>query len=397
MTSFDYIVVGSGIIGMSCARELSIRHPGASVCVIDKEPAPARHASGRNSGILHAGFYYSAESLKARLCADGNRLLTEYCLEKGLRIDRCGKVVCAASPDETAGVDELLRRGRVNGIDVKAVDVGELRELEPAARTFGRALWSPTTAVVDPEEVCLSLAGDLRARGVEFMFDTKFLRRLPGRAIETSQGRLECDALINCAGLYADRVAHRYGVGEEYTVIPFKGYYYRYKHAAHFRRHVYPVPNLANPFLGVAFTRCADGTAKCGPTATPVFWRECYGLIEGFRLDEAVEISLWEALLFAANDFNFRDLALVEMKKYLKSGFVKMARRLMPSADPAMFGDSLRPGIRAQLLDRNQRRLEMDFVIRKGEASVHVLNAVSPAFTCSFAFARLVVDEAMTS
>ena len=393
MNTYDYIVVGAGIVGMSVAREIKRRRPAARVAILEKEDAPGRHASGRNSGILHAGFYYSAESLKARLTADGNRLLGEYCDEKGLPINRCGKVVCAASESETAGVDELLRRGHANGIDVKVIDEKELKELEPSARTFSRALWSPTTAVVDPEAVCRSLAEDLKAMGVEILCNTKFMKRSGERELISSNGRHSYGTLINAAGLYADRVAHQYGVGEEYTVIPFKGYYYRYTDTALYRRHVYPVPNLDNPFLGVAFTRCADGTAKVGPTATPVFWRECYSGLQDLRLDEAIEISLWEAILFAGNNFHFRDLAFREMKKYTKRGFIKQARRLLPTAQSEMFGEALRPGIRAQLLDRRQRRLEMDFVIRKGEASVHVLNAVSPAFTCAFPFARLVADH----
>ncbi len=393
MNSYDYIIIGAGIVGMSVARELKHRFPGAAICVLEKEPAPGRHASGRNSGIVHAGFYYSADSLKAKLCAEGNRELTSYCLNKGLPIERCGKVVLAADETEVAGIGELARRGRVNGVDVKEVDEKDLAELEPAASTCVKALWSPTTSVVDPEAVCAALARDLKTADVDVLCNAKFLKRAGERELLSSVGRFEYRMLINAAGLYADKVAHQYGVGTEYTLLPFKGYYYKYNDAQLFRRHVYPVPNLDNPFLGVAFTRCVGGTAKVGPTATPVFWRECYDALHGFKLGEAADISLWEALLFAGNDFHFRDLAFREMKKYYKPGFIKMARRLLPKARPEMFGESLRPGIRAQLLNKKERRLEMDFVIRRGENSIHILNAVSPAFTCAFAFARLVVDH----
>jgi len=391
---YDFVIVGAGIVGLAIARELKHRNPDSSVCVLEKEPGPAQHASGRNSGIIHAGFYYTAESLKAKLTADGNRTLTEFCLEKGVPINRCGKVVVAADGSEIAGVDELLRRGRINGIDVKEIDEKELRELEPAASTCRKALWSPTTSVVDPERVCKALADDLSEAGVDFLYGTKFIRRMGERSIVTSAGRFEYGVLINAAGLYADKVAHQYGVGREYTLLPFKGYYYAYGDAGLLKRHVYPVPNLANPFLGVHFTKTVGGGVKVGPTATPIFYRESYKVPRRFKPGEFVEIGLWDAQLFLGNYFGFRDLAFEEMRKYWKPAFIKMARRLLPSSRGEMFEGKLKPGIRAQLLNKKEKRLEMDFVIREGERSVHVLNAVSPAFTCALPFAKLVSDKA---
>ena len=211
--------------------------------------------------------------------------------------------------------------------------------------------------------------------------------------ISTTKGDVEAGKIINCAGLYADKVAQDFGFGKKYTMIPFKGLYLKYaKNKTDVRMNVYPVPNLRNPFLGVHYTKTVDGTIKIGPTAIPAFWRENYTFHERFSFAEFFEAGFYEAMLFATNAFGFRDLAFEEMAKYNKEHFISLALKMV-LIDPKGFGEFTPPGIRAQLLDKTTSLLVQDFVVEADQYSVHVLNAVSPAFTCAFPFARFVWEE----
>jgi L-2-hydroxyglutarate oxidase len=390
MRETDFVIVGAGIIGLSITRELVRRFPGARIVVLEKEKEPAFHASGRNSGVLHAGFYYSADSLKARFTLTGNKLLTDYCLEHGLPINRCGKVVVATDESEIAGIHELKRRGERNGVDLKLVDPQELNDIEPNARTVGKALFSPTTSTIDPRRVCRHLASGFPAN-VEILFGRRFIGREPG-SVRTDRERIGYRHLFNAGGLYADRVAQAFGAATSFTMIPFKGIYLRYNLDSLLQRHVYPVPNLRNPFLGVHFTKTVDGHVKIGPTAIPAFWRENYDFKRRFEWGEFAEIIAQEARLFLFNRFDFRRLAFEEMRKYSRRFFISRAQALLKQLDAGQFGDYTLPGIRAQLLNRQTNELVMDFLLEHAENSTHVLNAVSPAFTSAFSFARHIVD-----
>jgi L-2-hydroxyglutarate oxidase LhgO len=392
--NYDLVIVGAGIIGLATAREWIRRYPDSRVCVLEKEPAVARHASGRNSGVLHAGFYYSADSLKARFTLEGNRLMAAYCEEHGLPINRCGKVVVATDAAEVNGLHELKRRAERNGVPLQWVDERELIDIDPNAKTVHRALYSPLTATVDPERVCETMRREIADRGVAIKFATPF-RQANGNTLKAGNETIRFGYLINAAGLYADKIAHGMGFGHDYEIIPFKGLYLKYeKNKSDVRTNIYPVPNLNNPFLGVHFTKTVDGSIKIGPTATPAFWRENYRGMAGFRAGEFLKIAGSQSRLLAANAFGYRRLALEEMKKYVRSHFIALAARLVKRLDPDGFGGYMRPGIRAQLLDRRTRGLVQDFVVEGDHRSLHVLNAVSPAFTCSIPFARHLVSIA---
>lgn len=391
----DFLIIGAGIIGLALARELKSRLPAADILVIEKEADVAYHGSGRNSGVLHAGFYYSADSLKARFTRDGNRLMTEYVKERGLSINQCHKVVVASGEGEIEGVQELQRRGERNGVDVRIIDEQELAEIDPNAKTTGIALYSPTTATVDPAQVCHAIKADLEAAGVRFLFGQGYYRREGRNAIVTTGGMvLEAGLVINAAGLYADTVARDYGFSQNYTIIPFKGIYLKYTGTDKpIRTNIYPVPNLKNPFLGVHYTVTVDGTIKIGPTAIPAFWRQNYVGLENFSLGELFEIIGWESRLFLGDNFGFRSLALSELKKYDRSYFTGLAVKMVKQIDTSGFNQWSKPGIRAQLLNTTTKELVQDFVVEGDSRSVHLLNAVSPAFTCSFPFAAWVVDH----
>lgn len=392
--SADILVVGGGVIGLCLALSLHRRYPDQRIVVLEKEESFGEHASGRNSGVLHAGFYYTAESLKARFTRDGNRLLTEYCVERGIALNRCGKLVVARDERDLPGLDELLRRGKANAVEVAGLTEREAREIEPRVRTFERALFSPTTSTVDPREVVAAYAQEAEAAGVGLVRGVRYLGRSGRGGVLTSEGEWEAGYLVNAAGLYADRVARDFGFSQDYRILPFKGLYlYSTEPPGSLRTNVYPVPDLQNPFLGVHFTVTAQGRVNIGPTAIPAFWREHYRGVENFRLSELVEVLGREAGLFLRDSFGFRGLAFREMRKYFRSHMVAEAARLVSGVDARHYTEWGPPGIRAQLLDIKQHKLEMDLRYEGDEQSFHVLNAVSPAFTCAIPFSRFLVEE----
>ena len=392
MHTTDFLVIGGGIIGISVARELRRRHADATVVVLEKEPACGLHASGRNSGVLHAGFYYTADSLKARFTRDGNAALREYCRAKGLPLNECGKLVVARTVADHPQMDELLRRGAANGVALESITEAEAKRIEPRVKTCERAIWSPQTATADPGMVIAAMRDDAEREGVRFAIGAAFRRRR-GNEIETSQGRWSAGYIVNCAGLHADRIARQFGFAQHYTILPFKGLYlYSDEPVGSLRTNIYPVPDLRNPFLGVHFTVTVDGHAKIGPTAIPAFWREQYAGLSGFSLRDLADIARWQfGLLFLAG-FEFRRLAWEEIAKYDRAHLVSLAGGLVEGVRVEDYHRWGRAGIRAQLLDTRTRKLEMDFVLEGDDRSMHVLNAVSPGWTCSIPFARHVVD-----
>jgi L-2-hydroxyglutarate oxidase LhgO len=393
MNTPDFLIVGAGIIGVNMALHLKRRYPDAQVAVIDKEPRAGLHGSGRNSGVLHAGFYYTANSLKARFTRDGNRMLKEYMKEKGLPLNECGKLVVAKNERELATLDELLKRGMANGVKLHKITEAEAKAIEPRVKTCGHALWSPSTATGDPLAVMESFCRDAVSIGIHFYYDEPFISN-NGNRVKTRTEVFDTGYVINAAGLYADRVARGFGFSQNYAILPFKGLYLK-SHAPNgsFKTNIYPVPNLKNPFLGVHVTVTVDGHHKIGPTAIPAFWREQYKGVDHFRMKE-----LWESLLLGSQlmmkaDFDFRRLAREELKKYRKAHLVKLSKSLATGLvvkDFCRWGPS---GIRAQLLNLKEKRLEMDFVYEGDEKSFHVLNAVSPGWTCSIPFTAHMADR----
>jgi (S)-2-hydroxyglutarate dehydrogenase len=393
MQKYDFIIIGSGIIGLTIAHTIKNRKGDARVLVLDKESSEAQHASGRNSGVLHTGFYYTADSLKAKFTLEGARAMKAYVKAKGLGLNQCGKLVLAQNKDELPQLDELFRRGQQNGSNVRLIDESEVFDIDPNAITYKRALYSPDTASIDPQEVCAALKDDLLKANVEFSFNTKYLGHTDN-IVQTNKGDFESDKIINCAGLYADRVAQDFGFGTKYTLIPFKGLYLNYtKNKTDINVNIYPVPNLKNPFLGVHYTKTVNGDIKIGPTAIPVFWRENYDSRNGFSLNEMAEVLYFESKLYLTNSFNFRSLAHEEMRKNSKKYLISLAQSMVKYIDPKGFTEWNKPGIRAQLLDKQTLTLVQDFVVEGDHKSVHILNAVSPAFTCSFPFSQYVIDR----
>lgn len=390
----DFLIIGGGVIGLSLARALKIRHPRASITLIEKEGEVAQHASGRNSGVLHAGFYYSADSLKAKFCREGNVAMRAYCEEQGLKLNPCGKLVVARDEAEIERLHELKRRGDINQVPLELIDEQQVAEFEPNARTCRYALLSPTTAAIDPVEICLHLRDQLEQAGVNILLATPYQGRIGDNTIRAGNQSIEAGMIINCAGLYACDIAQDFGFAADYTILPFKGVYLQYTgNDRPLRTLIYSVPDMRKPFLGVQFSLQVDGSIRIGPTAIPAFWRQHYGGLSGFDAKEMMEILRWQAILFTRNAFGFRDFAFEEMRKYRKAYLIDHAFRMVKNLDASKFNSWSRPGIRAQLLDTKTLELVQDFVVQGDAKSLHVLNAVSPAFTSSLAFADWIVRE----
>ena len=390
----DLVVIGGGVVGLALADAWLASNPTESVVVYDKEDHLAAHASGRNSGVLHAGFYYAPDSLKARLTRDGNRMLKEFCLERGVPLRETGKVVVTTSENQLPALMTLLERGQANGVELELIDEAGLAELEPLARTVDKALWSPNTAVASPAGVVEALADRVRERGGRVVLGNPVTGAGAGWVMSVREGKVAAGHIINAAGLHADTVAHWFGFGEDYRMLPFKGlYWYGNWEPGRLRRHVYPVPDPRNPFLGVHLTVTVDGRAKVGPTAIPALWREDYGGTSGLRAGEVWDVARSYPRFLTSKHHDVPGLLRAELPKYSRSHLVKQAAALVPSVRPQDFTERGKPGVRAQLLHVPTGKLEMDFVVEGDQHSTHMLNAVSPAWTSSLAVAQHVVEQ----
>lgn len=387
------VICGGGITGLSIAREL-VKRDYNDIVILEKEKEIGVHASGRNSGVLHAGIYYTPESLKAKFCLRGNELMKEFCESKNIPIKRSGKVIVTKNEDELEILHELHKRAVNNKVEVKLIDKKELSEIEPYAKTVDQALYSPLTAVINPKDILKEIEKELiKSKKVKILKETKFIKLINNKTILTSKGKLNFELFINAAGAYADMVAHSFGVGLEYKMLPFKGTYKKLKREKSYivNGNIYPVPDIKNPFLGVHLTKGYDGEVYIGPTAIPAFGRENYGIFRGIDL-EAVQILYRDLIMFLKNE-KFRNPALEEPKKYLSRYFFKDVKPLAKNIEFSDISPSLKVGIRPQLVNWKTKELEMDFVVMKDSNSIHILNAISPAFTSSFAFAEFVVNE----
>lgn len=391
----DVVIVGSGIVGMTVAFELKQRSPALKIIILDKEDRMGVHASGRNSGVLHCGIYYAQDSIKAQVCAKGAQRMLKFAQEHQVHYAQTGKVLVATSEDQLPIVDRLLNNAGKNGIQARKISPQELRELEPHAVVGPAAIYCPDTAVIDSGGILLKLKYLLEQQGVEFLFSCKVLARKGSQQLQTSRGLLHYGFMFNCAGAFADTLARQFGLANDYALVPFKGIYWKLSKEANalVRANIYPVPDIALPFLGVHLTRVINDDVYVGPTAIPVLGREHYHGVQGMRFTETMQMMLRLGMLFVHNQNNFRLLAKTELLKYHKRSFYLAAKKLLPGLQMQHLVPTNKAGIRPQLVNLKTKQLEMDYILAQTDLSMHVLNAISPAFTSSFAFAELIVNQ----
>jgi (S)-2-hydroxyglutarate dehydrogenase len=387
--SGDIVIVGAGVVGCALAWALTRRFN--SVLVLEKESAPGVHASGRNSGVVHSGFNPKPGTLKARLCVEGNRRLAEYAQANGVPFRRVGTFVIARNESEAKVIETLRENGVANGVSgIETISGEALRKYEPNA-LGDAALYAPTGALIDSISLVRSLAESAEKRGAEFLFGCRvngIRERADHVEISTDTQRISAEFVVNCAGAYADKIAHDMGIGRSYAIIPFRGEYYEVQSDGLplIRSMVYPAPDLAFPFLGVHLTASLDGRVFIGPNAVPAFGREAY-FRSSFNLRELAEELTWKGTWNLLKDAHVRRTAMWEIKRSLsKKIFATEASSIVRNVR----SKDLRPyraGIRAQLVSDNGRLVE-DMVIERTARSLHLLNVVSPGMTCSIPFAE---------
>ncbi len=387
MESADFLIVGAGIVGLAVANELRHRHPKASIVVLEKESKVGCHASGRNSGVLHSGIYYSPGTLKAKFCAEGARRMLAFAKENGVAHRVAGKVILAAGPEDLPGLERLEQNAKANGIRTVRLSAKGLKEIEPHAAP-GEAVHCLDTAVVDAPGVVRALAQKVESSGTRLFYGEEVTAAEESVLITRAGRRFQYEKMINCAGAHADKIARLFGLAKNHVLVPFKGLYWKLRKGGDYwvRESLYPVPDLNFPFLGIHLTRGVSGDVYVGPTAIPALGRENNGIIQGISPADSLEILSRLAGMYIQKDPTFRRLVNREMGHYVKSIFLKAVRRLVPHLVEEDLVPSEKVGIRPQLV-RCTGKLEMDFRLEKTDRSIHILNAISPAFTCSFSVA----------
>lgn len=395
----DFLICGGGIVGLSLANQLIKRNISNKIIIIDKEPNLGLHSSGRNSGVLHAGIYYEPNSLKAQVCVSGSKRLKEWIKERNIKINNCGKLIIPQEPNLDCQLDKLYKRGIENGAKIEFINSNEIKRLVPYVNNdLSRALWSPATSVVNPIDIIKRLRLELEEKGIKIFTSSlnwKLNKNLSVINIDNKK-EINFEHFINSSGLYADRVAHKFSVAQNFKIIPFKGIYWKLRKNCpiKFNVNLYPVPDLNVPFLGVHFTpNVSNNSMNIGPTAIPAFGRENYKLFEKLEPKNMFYDIRFLANQYFTNKDGFRKYVNQQAILGFPLLFLKEAKKLIPSLNYQHIELSNKVGLRAQLFDMKNKNMIKDFLCIKGKNSTHIINTISPAFTASFALADLIIDK----
>lgn len=392
----DVLILGSGVVGLATGIALLKSRPSLKVIIAEKENQLALHASGRNSGVLHAGFYYSPDSLKARFCRDGNTELRILAKKYDIPVREVGKVVVTRDEEELGRLETLYQRGIVNGVDIEVRDAKDLLQIEPLAITHRKFLWSPKTAVSDSMAIADAMRQEFIAHGGQIDFGMKIQLKISNDEVHDAANTYNAKHIINAAGAQADRISRSVGIGDEYAMLPFMGVYRATAEKnLPLQRLVYPVPHPINPFLGVHFTLTLDRKVKIGPTAIPIAGREQYSILNGWSASDIGQAIKGMSSLVRGDSHDFGAILKTEWPKIIQSLLVKESSKLVPTADAVKDWHRKPPGIRAQLVHLPTGKLEQDFVVQGRYNSTHILNAVSPGWTSSMPFGRWVAEESV--
>ncbi|AQG81762.1 L-2-hydroxyglutarate oxidase [Spirosoma montaniterrae] len=393
----DVVIIGGGIVGLATALHLQQQRPALRVVLIEKEPAVARHQTGHNSGVIHSGLYYKPGSLKATNCIRGYQMLLDFCNEEGISYERCGKIVVATKPDQLPQLETLFERGQLNGLlGIRRISLAEMREIEPHVNGVA-GLFVPQTGIIDYKQVCEKIAVKFQASGGELRLGERVEQVTAGNSLSivvTNKDRYETKLVVNCAGLYSDKIAQltqRDAI--DVRIVPFRGEYYKIKpHKQHLVRNlIYPVPDPNFPFLGVHFTRMIHGGIEAGPNAVLAFAREGYTKSD-INLKEMYETLSWPGFQKVAA--KYWQTGLGEMyRSFSKAAFTKALQELIPDIQEADLEDG-GAGVRAQACDRTGGLLD-DFAILESDKAINVVNAPSPAATSSLSIGQTVSEKVL--
>jgi L-2-hydroxyglutarate oxidase len=390
----DVLIIGSGVVGLSIGIALLESRPSLKVTIADKEKDIALHASGRNSGVIHAGFYYSPDSLKAKFCRDGNFELRKLAKKYGIPVKDVGKVVVARNEDEDLRLNTLFERGIANGVELEIHPEEKLKDFEPLAITHSRFMWSPNTGISDSISIVKAMRDEFLSLGGVIHFDSKIKISEADNEVYDTSRQFTFMHLVNAAGAQADRISRSVGVGTEYAMLPFMGVYRATSEKnLPLQRLVYPVPHPINPFLGVHFTLTIDGKVKIGPTAIPITGREQYSFTEGWSGSDIAQAIKGMKSLITGDSHDFGAILKSEWPKIIQKLLVKESTELVPTAIGVRDWHRKPPGIRAQLVHLPTGKLEQDFIVTSRANSTHVLNAVSPGWTSAIPFGRYLADR----
>lgn len=393
---YDIIIVGGGIVGLATARDLLIRRPGQRVAILEKESAIGQHQTGHNSGVIHAGVYYAPGSLKARLCAEGREKTYEYCEQKGIRYEKCGKLIVAVEEEELPRLQNLWDRATANGVPgIRMVGPEEIREIEPHSAGI-KGIFSPETGIVNWSEVARHYAEDVTNAGGEILtnYEVAGIRRKDDWVLvkTTFDEIIPTKYLITCAGLQSDRVAAMSGADKSPQIVPFRGDYLKLKPGKEYltRGMIYPVPDPRFPFLGVHFTKRHDGEVWLGPNAVYAFARQGYGKLD-FNIRDNIETLMFPGFWKMVSK-HWKMGADEMVRDFSKKLFVETCKKYVPEVteDDCIDGPS---GVRAQALGADGSLVD-DFIIQTSDRIFHVRNAPSPAATSSMAIGRAIADRA---
>ena len=390
---YDFIIVGGGILAMSTAMQLIKAHPGQKILVVEKEDGPAQHQTGRNSGVIHAGVYYTPGSLKARFCREGNRTTKAFCDEHQIPYEQCGKLLVATNELEMQRMQALWHRTEANGLERQWLNTTELREAEPNIIGLGGIL-VPSSGIVDYSKIAEVMAAEFVKEGGEIHYScpvTGLEEKANEVIVKTSSGDFKTKFMISCAGLMADRIVQMLGKTPEFAICPFRGEYFQLpaQHNNIVNHLIYPIPDPSMPFLGVHLTRMIDGSVTVGPNAVLAWKREGY-LKGDFSLSDTISMLLNPGIRKALKD-NIRP-GLIEMKNSLyKKGYLNEVRKYCPSLTLA----DLQPhpaGVRAQAISRDGKLID-DFLFVNTKRTSNVCNAPSPAATSAIPIGQHIVQE----
>ncbi len=393
----DFIIIGSGIIGLTLAYKLKKKYPDCKITILEKETNSISHGSGRNSGVIHSGIYYQPGSLRAKLCVSGSVELKNYIKKNNLWIHECGKILVANADTSYGNLDFLYDRGIKNGVKIERITKEEAEKLEPNLKSsYPYCLFVPFTSIADPKEVSSCLIKELKDLGVNILYGEKVLNIIDqNQVVITNVGKYSFKHIFNCAGLGADILARNSNIKFRYSFLPFKGKYWKVKNTEFKLNHlVYPIPDLEYPFLGLHSSMDKDGNYYLGPSSTPVFGREAYDGFFNSNLKEFLELffSFFKKIIF--NENQLRTLAFKEFKIIFKSGFLSEVNKMfknLKTSDLEVTNKKI--GIRSQIFDPNSKTLVNDFVILHEKYSTHIINAISPAWSASFAFADHIIEN----